>query len=1095
MSEKMRSMRSALVLAFLLFVGSISAQTVKVNVKDSQGEPVIGASVVEQDTKNGGVTDYDGNFTIKLTANKPIIVSYIGMKPQTVNAAGKSAIDVVLSDDNTQLEEVVAIGYGTMKRKDVTGSVSSVTGDALTKVPVANVSEALQGKLSGVNVVSQDGRPGAAQSIVVRGGGSITQSNDPLFIVDGIAVSSIDDIPADQIESIDVLKDASSTAIYGARGANGVILVTTKSAKEGKAQIKYNMYYQLKAKPKVLEQQDAYTFVRKSWEYMTAVGKGNVGRYYGLGSANGNRLEDYRNVSGHNYMEDLYGTGHMWNHDLSVSGGTERTKYFAGVSYTDDDATMKNSGFSRWSINLKLQQELTKTLKLNVDARYTETKTQLNKFFQNTHNNNYVYPWMFNMIDNPLSENPAKTDFGEGNDFAEDYNNPNMVIADNDYVKKQQRVRLNTALTWEIIKNLTAKTELGLGRNWSKTETWAGPNTGKNPVSQAKLAQGDGYNTSWTTTLNYDFADILKSDIHSVSLLVGNEVLGSRSNASTIVGTKYPTSWGKETAFGQIQMAQDRNQSKFENSIGVSSHTISWFGRANYNLLGRYLFTFTMRADGSSKFAEGNRWGYFPAGAIAWRISDEPFMQSTTNCLDNLKLRLSMGTSGNDGIDAAAFMDAWESKQNAADGKYGYSLGNIKGNPDLTWEKTISRNIGLDFGFLGGKFNGSVDFYWNTTKDCLMLIPVNANTGFDYQFQNAAKTSNKGIEVAFNYNILRKKDIDLSFGITYNYNVNKVEEVPADANMNGEMKFASTSMNPQKPYVIMEGEPVGLIMGYKSAGFYTVDDFQDPAKNGGNWVLKEGVPDCNVTTYTHKYQLDTKTKRSDTGAVQNAFPGMPKYEDTNGDGVINTKDATIIGRMAPQHTGGFHFKGRYKSFDFSANFAYQLDGKVFNANYARSIHSGNADKWSAMSRLDTNLDNQWRMYNIDANGDLYFVNDPNELRALNAGAEYGVLSYVKNDAPVVSDDYIESAAFLRMQSLTIGYTLPKELTKKVGISNARVYFTGGNLFCITGYKGLDPDVNTDGSMDAGYAGFPTPGFDYNSYPRSRTYTFGLNVTF
>ena len=1095
MSEKMRSMRSALVLAFLLFVGSISAQTVKVNVKDSQGEPVIGASVVEQDTKNGGVTDYDGNFTIKLTANKPIVISYIGMKTQTVNAAGKSAIDVVLSDDNTQLEEVVAIGYGTMKRKDVTGSVSSVTGDALTQVPVANVGEALQGKLSGVNIVAQDGRPGGEMAIRVRGGGSITQSNNPLFIVDGIAVSSIDDIPADQIESIDVLKDASSTAIYGARGANGVILVTTKTAKEGKAQVKYNMYYQIKAKPKVLEQQDAYTYVRSMWEYATAQGATAANlfaQYYGLGSANGNRLEAYRGVSGHNYMEDVYGTGHMWNHDLSVSGGTNRTKYFAGVSYTDDDATMKKSGFSRWSVNLKLQQELTKTLKLNVDARYTETKTQYNRFFQNTHNNNTVYPWMYKMIDNPLSDNPTPAQMQDGARFVEDYSNPLVVIDDNNYTKRVQRVRLNTSLTWEIIKNLTAKTELSLARNWSKTETWTGPN-GETKTSQAKLAQGDGYNTSWTTTLNYDFADILKSDIHSVSLLVGNEVLGSRSNASEILGYKYPNTWSEEQAFGLMQMAQDRQQSYFENSIGVPSHTISWFGRANYNLLGRYMFTFTMRADGSSKFSKDKRWGYFPAGAFAWRISDEPFLANTKDWMDNLKLRLSIGTSGNDGIDAAAFIDKWVSTRDGQ-GSYSYVTGDIMGNPDLTWEKTISRNIGLDYSFLNGKFNGAVDFYWNTTKDCLMLVPVNVAQGFSYQFQNAAKTSNKGIEVAFNYNILRKKDLDLSFGVTYNYNVNKVEEVPADANMSGSMSFASTGMNPQKPYLIKEGEPVGLIVGYKSAGFYTVDDFH--VNSSGQWVLNDGVADCVVANYKHPYTLDTKTKRSDTGQVQRAFPGMPKYEDTDGNGVIDANDATVIGRMAPQHTGGFHINARYKSFDFSANFAYQLDGKVFNANLARSISTQGGTKTLGSARLSSDFDNNmWRMYDINAAGDLVAVTNQDALRALNANAQYGTLTYVNDLAPVISDDYIESAAFLRMQSLTIGYTFPKPLINKIGLSNARVYVTAGNLFCITGYKGLDPEVNTDGSMDATYKGFPTPGFDYNSYPRSRTFTFGLNVAF
>ena len=1068
----------------MMWLTGFAQKAITGTVKDKTGEPLIGVSVT-YGSGQGTVTDFDGNFSVDAPEGTPIKLSYIGFKPQTLS--GKANMDIVLEEDNTTLEDVVVIGYGTMKRKDLTGSVSSVTGDKLSNVPVATVTEALQGKLSGVNVTAQDGRPGAAMTIRVRGGGSITQSNDPLFVVDGVQVSTIDDIPADNIESIDVLKDASSTAIYGARGANGVILITTKGAKEGKALVKYNMYYQIKAKPTLQKAQDAYYYVRDRWEYMEAVGYGNnMAKYYGLTSDYGNHLNDYKNVSSHNYMDDVFEGGHMWNHDLSVSGGTDKTKYFASVNYTDDAATMKNSGYNRWNISLKLQQKIAKTLKLDVEARYNESSTQQNRFFNGSTaniNNTLVYPWMFNPIDNPLGDG-ATTNFGEGNIYAEPQYNPIAVINDNDYIKKNQRVGLNTVLTWDIVKNLTAKTELSVSRNWSKTETWTGPNTGRDLVSSAKLAQGDGYSTAWTTTLNYDFADLLKSDAHSLNLLVGNEVLGSRSNTSTILGYEYPTTWTKDMAFGQIQMAQDRNQSYFTNTIGVSSHTISWFGRANYNLLGRYLLTFTMRADGSSKFADGNRWGYFPAGAFAWRISDDPFMASTQKWLDNLKLRVSFGTSGNDGIDPGAFIDEWVSKQQA-DGSFNYTTGDLKGNPDLTWEKTISRNIGLDYSFLNGKFNGSIDFYWNTTKDCLMRVPINSTSGFSYKFMNAAKTSNKGIEFAFNYNIIEKQDFNLNFGITYNYNVNKVEEVPADANMDGQMRFASTSMNPSKPYIIQQGEPVGLILGYQADGFYRVEDFNVV---DGVWTLKDGIVDCNLTTYHGSENY----KRPDG---QNAFPGMPKYKDTDGNGTVDAKDATIIGRMLPKHTGGFNFSGRYKAIDFTANFAYQLDGKVFNANYARSVHSGNNTKWAAMNRLESKFDNHWRMYDIDATGNLYAVTDPAELSALNAGVAYGLLGYISNDAPLVSDDYIESAAYLRLQSLTIGYSFPKTLIKKVGLSNARVYFTGGNLFCISGYDGLDPDVSTNSAMDPNYAGFPTPGFDYNSYPRSRTFTFGLNVAF
>ncbi len=1065
-------------------MGFAQETTFKGTVKDQFGDPLTGVYVIVGKGQ-GTVTDLDGNFSVNAPAGSSLEFTYIGFKP--LKLKGSTNMNIVMEEDNTTLEDAVVVGYSTMKRRDLTGAVASVTGDKLAAVPVANVAEALQGKLAGVQITAQDGRPAGEMSIRVRGGGSITQSNDPLFIVDGVAVSSIDDIPADNIESIDVLKDASSTAIYGARGANGVILVTTKAAKDGKPVVKYNMYYQIKAEPKLLKLQDAYTYVRDRWEYMQAVGYGdNMAAYYGLGSEKGNHLNDYHGVDSHNYMDDVYRSGHVWNHDLSLSGGTDKTRYYAAVNYLDDVSTMKKSGHRRWNVNVKLQQSITKNLKLDVDARYNEARTQLGKYFNGSSSNisnTVVYPWMFNMIDKPLGEG-GTTNFGEGNYFAEQQYNPVAVINDNDFVRKRQRVRLHTALTWEIIPNLSAKTELSLSRNWTKSETWTGPNTGRDLVSSAKLNQGDGYGSAWTTTLNYDFKELLQSDIHSLNVLVGNEVLGSRSNNSTMYGYKFPASWGKEEAFGQIQMAQNRNQSYSNNDIGVSSHTISWFGRTNYTLMDRYLFTFTLRADGSSKFAKGNRWGYFPAGAVAWRISEEPFLAETRLWLDILKLRLSLGMAGNDGISASAFNDEWVTSQNA-DGSFIYTTGNLKGNPDLKWEKTISRNMGIDYSFLNGKFNGSVDFYWNTTKDCLMRVPVNSTSGFSYMFMNAATTSNKGIEFALNYNIVERKDFGLKVGLVYNYNVNKVEKVPADANMDGEMRFATTSMNPSKPYVIREDEPVGLIIGYKADGFYKVEDFN---VEDGVWTLKDGVEDCTLTTYhgSENYQRPEG---------QSAFPGMPKYQDTNNDGTVDAKDATIIGRMLPKHTGGFNFSGHYKSFDFSANFTYQLDGKVFNANYARTVHSGNNTKWSSMSRLATKFDNHWRMYNTNEEGDLYAVTDPAELARLNEGAKYGLLGYVSNDAPIVSNHYVESAAYLRLQSLTLGYTFPKTLTGKIGISNLRVYFTGSNLFCITGYDGLDPDVNTNAAMDSHYAGFPTPGFDYNSYPRSRTFTFGVNVTF
>lgn len=1082
MFGKQKKIRMTLAVCLAMMAGSTWAQKISGTVKDANGEPVIGATIMEQGTQNGTVTDFDGNFSLNLQKGGAVNVSYVGMKPQTIATAGKSSLQVMLEDDATTLNDVVVVGYGTMKRKDLTGSVASVTGESLAAVPVANVTEALQGKLSGVNILTQDGRPGATQAVVVRGGGSITQSNSPLFVVDGVVVDNIDDIPADQIESIDVLKDAASTAIYGARGANGVILVTTKQGKEGKPQIKYGMFYQIAAKPKTLDTESAYDIVMRDWSYaMTRGGSeaDDMAAFYGLGSRNGNKLEEYKNQGVHNWIDDITQTGHMWSHDFSVSGGTQKTKYFASVNFADSEGTLLNTGHNRWNINLKLQQELAKTLTLDVNARYSEIKTRGN-------DNSYAYAsqaYRYAPIDNILGTGDVAQ---LGSNAYDAGRNPLGLINDLANDRSSQRVSLNTALAWRAFTGFVAKTELYVGRYWSERQTYLGGHYNdfddkyvKNPYSSATLYKNNGYNTRWDTTLSYDVQGL--GENHSLNVMVGNEVIGNKSTSFSFTGYGYPSEWSQERVFGNINMYSEAQQNtSISNNIGAPSHTISWFGRANYNLLDRYLFTFTMRADGSSKFAEGNRWGYFPAAAAAWRISEEPFMANSKKWLDNLKLRVSIGASGNDAIDAAAFYTSWKASTNENGVNTYVPDTKLLGNPDLKWETTISRNIGLDYSFFNGKFNGALDFYWNNTKDCLIRVPCNATSGFEYQMQNVAETSNKGIELSFNYNIVRTKDFNLNFGLTYNYNVNNVEKLVEGVNVRGDARqvWGSTLAKPSEDYDVVVGEPVGLIRGFKSAGFYTVDDFN---VENGVWTLKPGVPDCSVGTYTDGY-----AKPND----QVAFPGMPKFEDTNKDGIVDGNDVTIIGRAKPKHTGGFRINGAYKGFDFSLNFTYQLDGKVYNASAMRDMYNDKQtlNGWARLSSVSE----CWKSYNVDANGDIYLMNDPAELARVNAGAKYGV-SYGLNG--IVSSDYVESAAFLRLQTLTLGYTLPKQLIKKIALTNARVYFTAGNLFCITGYSGIDPEVNVSPNADSAYSGFPTPGFDFRSYPRSRTFTFGLNVAF
>lgn len=740
-------------------------------VKDATGEPIIGANVLVKGTTNGVITDFDGNYSLTNVNSQDVIVfSYIGYTSQEIKVGSQATINVTLKEDTETLEEVVVVGYGTVKRRDLTGSVASVTGEKLAANPVANVAEALQGQLPGVSVTSQDGRPGAGMSIRIRGGGSITQSNDPLFIVDGVQVSGIDDIPADNIESIDVLKDAASTAIYGARGANGVILVTTKGAKEGRPVIKYNMYYQIKTNPKTLDVLDAYDIVYHTWAYATAYGESygqNVAKYFGLGSANGNHLEEYRNMSSHNYIDDVMQTAGSWNHDLSLSGGNEKTKYYVSLNYMDDEGIRINSAFNRWSANFKFSQKINKKLTFDADLRYTEVKVDGAKFDKATS----VY--QYRPIDTPLGEDSYNL-MGQGDVNVDPVYNPVSIINNYENIIRRNRIRARGALSWNILEGLTARTELSLSRNWTKQQEWnAGNDPSETAYSVAELTNKDGYDVRWATTLNYEVQGL--NEDNSLSFLLGNEVLASREDKSYMKGAGYPSGFTMDDAFGMINMTDSSlGQDQFLSTLDTPSHTQSWFARANYSWKSRYLLTATFRADGSSKFAPGNQWGYFPAAAVAWRISDEPFMESARNWLDNLKLRLSYGTSGSDNIDPSLWRETWETENITVDGKPTtiYKPGEMMGNEDLKWETTISRNLGFDFGFFNNRIRGSIDAYWNTTKNILMKVPIEASVGYSYQFQNVGRTSNKGMELALGVDLVRSKNFNLTLNATYNFNNN-----------------------------------------------------------------------------------------------------------------------------------------------------------------------------------------------------------------------------------------------------------------------------------------------------------------------------------
>ena len=727
MSNYFEKVRLALIAFMLCLAANVSAQTVKGTVVDPTGEPIIGATIMEVGvTGNGSVTDLDGNFSITLKGNQnQLSVSYIGMKTQTVNVSGKSTVNITMEDEATSLNDVVVIGYGSVRKKDLTGSVATVGSDVLEAVPVTNVAEALTGKMAGVQITTTEGSPDAELTVRVRGGGSITQSNDPLYIVDGFPVESINDIAASEIEDITVLKDASSTAIYGSRGANGVILVTTKSGKEGKVSVNYNAYYSWKQVANTMDVLSARDYAL--WQYeLSWLRNGNANDYVAhFGSYSD--IDLYDNVATNDWQDLTFGrTGTTFNHNLSISGGSDKLKYTFNYAHVDDKAIMEMSNYSRDNLSLKLKDSI------KIDDLY--------------------YALMYSTEQNEYYLMSSVTD----------------ALRDNDEKRRRTQLNLAGSLTWEIIDDLKFRAEIGYDtykndrdRFYGESAYYVRNNVPADLQGHPAAALSRQYRTKIrsTNTLNYDFKKIFgKESPHHLNLLVGHEYILQKNEtlSNTIAG--YPLGTTATEAWRMTNMP-GVTFTEIENFYSPNDIMLSWFGRVNYDFDSKYLLSATFRADGSSKFSEDNRWGFFPSVAVAWRISSEKFMRATQSWLDDLKLRLSYGTAGNNNIPSGMTTQLYEASSNHSYVN-GYPIqlapSSYMANPDLKWETTYTRNIGLDFSLFHSKLTGTIDLYWNNTKDLLIEYPV-SGTGYSYQYRNMGETENKGIELSFNYNIVNKR--------------------------------------------------------------------------------------------------------------------------------------------------------------------------------------------------------------------------------------------------------------------------------------------------------------------------------------------------
>lgn len=1083
MSQKLKSIRATLVLALMLLVGTVQAQTVKVNVKDSSGEAVIGASVIEKGTRNGGITDFDGNFTLKSTG-KPVVISYIGMKSKTVDVKGKSSINIVLEEDNTTLNDVVVIGYGSVKKKDLTGSVTTVNSEALQAVPVANASEALTGKMPGVQITTTEGSPDADVKIRVRGGGSITQSNDPLYIVDGFPVESISDIPSNDIEDITVLKDASSTAIYGSRGANGVILVTTKSGKAGQTKVSYNAYYSWKKIAKKMDVLSPYDYAK--WQYELALLRNNndpskissYTDYFG----NYEDLDLYRGVEANDWQDIMYGrTGHTFNHNVNVNGGSETIKYAFSYAHMNDKAIQLGSSFKRDNFSLKLNTKPTKRTTLDFQARYAITDIHGGGANDATSTYNTDKRLRYAVIYYPFPLKNLNASAGTDDDELGNLYNPVVSNSDNDQKKNRKNLNVAGSFGWEIIDDLKLKTEFG----YDDYNEYAQRYWGMSTYYIKNVPQGDNqdhpatritnllrHRFRNTNTASYDFKKLLKSDDHSLNVLVGHEYVVTKKHTNMDEAHGFPTDFDAGTAW---KLSAQGNPYTIDDSYSADDKLLSWFGRANYNFKDKYLLSATFRADASSKFLEGNRWGYFPSAAIAWRISQEPFMKGAEKWLDDLKLRFSYGTAGNNNIPTGQLVQEYEPKATTwVNGVTSYwAPKKTMANENLKWETTITRNLGLDFTLFGGKINGNIEGYINTTKDLLIEFQT-PGTGYDSQYRNMGETENKGFEVSLTYHAINTKNIGLDLSANISFNKTEIKELGSGMDSFTKETWWASSEIPNE-YLIAVGGAVGQIRGYVNDGRYEVSDFDHYDAATDKWFLKEGVADASdIIGTVRPGSLKLKNISDPTDADGNI--------DTKKANIIGEEDMTIIGDVNPDCFGGFNINFRAYGFDLAANFNYSIGNKVYNANKIEYTTTG---KYQYRNMIDIMADgNRWT--NLDPETGL-LSNDPQRLAELNANTN--MWSPYVSKQMVLTDWAIENASFLRLNTLSLGYTIPAAITKKYGINSLRFYTTAYNVLTITGYSGFDPESDCIRKTSL------TPSVDYSGYPRSRSFVVGLNLNF
>ncbi|MGV7104917.1 SusC/RagA family TonB-linked outer membrane protein [Flavobacterium sp. U410] len=1031
---------------FLLFLffsfSALTAQNIKVSgvVSDKQGLTLPGVNVVLKGTQKGVITDFDGNYELEVPANGVLNFSYIGFKTLEVSVNSKTTLNVTLEENVSSLEEIVVIGYGSQKKGEVNSSISSVNMNNVREQPKTTVEQLLQGQAAGVTVTSDSGKPGAAVSVKIRGAASLTGSNEPLYVIDGIpisgdatfkamggqpiagenftnqgdnTVSPLAALNPNDIESIDILKDASATAIYGSRGANGVVIITTKSGKKGEGKISYDTYVSLQKQYKLLD-------VMNLQQY--AVQQNALAEVYGMVP----RVE-FQNPellgSGTNWQDEIYKTGMIVSHQLAFSGGKEDTSYYLSGGYMNQEGTVIGSGFKRYSFKANLDNRVKKWLKVggNITGAITNEDLTLN-----SSNNGIINLSLLSAPDLPVTTSDGQFATQQSNNSGVFYRNPvgTALGISNNLIRKNFMGNLYADA--DIIKGLKYRFEFGANTEFSENNIYTPEATYLNTSkSILHVRRQNWYAWNLKNYLTYDFR---LGENHKFTVLAGQE-----SSESVWEGV---LNWGYGFLNDQIQNLNvaDADQTQASSYKG-SSALSSYFGRILYDFNNKYGITATYRADGSSKFAEGNRWGYFPGISGSWRVSNESFMENTKKYVDDIKIRVGYGETGNQNIPNYLYGSTLYSFQTSTG--TGFTLANIP-NPKLKWETSRQTNIGLDFSVFDKTLKFSIDHYKKVTDDLLYQVPLPDyyTGGYAYeggtsaQYSNVGKVSNTGWDFAITYTNKALNGFSWTSNLVISKYKNKLESVSEELDLS-----KTIYLNDYTESIVTNstvGQPLGLFYGLESAGiFRTQEDL-----NG-------------VGTYFG----------------QTPQLGDVKYVDQNGDGKIDEKDMTYIGNPHPDFTFGFTNNFEYKGFTLSLFFQGSYGNDIMNL----TRKAGTSNTYMYTNQLAEASD-FWTPDNVDAS----------------LPRPVSSLSHANNR---ISSRFVEDGSYIRLQNLTMGYNFPKEMLSKMKMSRLKIYMGVQNLFTITNYKGYDPEV---GSFNQDVL---LMGIDNGRYPNPRTYTMGLNVEF